>query len=368
MSAPAPARDPHHALFSTIAGRAAASDRPGGDLSADIAALHEAGWLAACLPLERGGQGWGCAQEGLAGAFAALRGLGRANLSVARLFEGHMNAVKLVMLYGSEQAQARVAHSVHVGELFGVWGADDTDSPLTLSRSGAGLVLGGAKRFASGLGLVRHAVVAINGEAGSLLALVPAGDPARGDPSGWAVAGMRATQSGRYDFAGVDLPADALLGERGDYTREPHFKGGVWRYCAAHCGGAEALVALFRAALLERGRIEDPHQLDRIAACATAIETMRLWLWRAAEAVEARDASPDAATLSLLARQVTEDNCREVLALVERGLGMAAHEEGTPIERIRRDLGLFLCQAQPDAKRQRAARALVGLGLWAEDL
>ncbi|MBU0669909.1 MAG: hypothetical protein KKG32_07585 [Alphaproteobacteria bacterium] len=47
---------------------------------------------------------------------------------------------------------------------------------------------------------------------------------------------------------------------------------------------------------------------------------------------------------------------------------MAAHEEGTAIERIRRDLGLFLCQAQPDAKRQRAARALAGSGLRAEDL
>ena len=228
--------------------------------------------------------------------------------------------------------------------------------------------LGGAKRFASGLGLVRHAVVAINGEQGVLLALAPANDPSRCDPSGWNVSGMRATRSGRYDFTGGELADDAVLGELGDYSREPHFEGGIWRYCAAHCGGAEALFAHFREALQERGRIEDPHQFDRIATGAIALETMRLWLWRAARAVETRDAKPNTATLSLLARQVTEDNCRTVLALVERGLGMAAHEEGTTIERIRRDLGLFLCQAQPDAKRQRAARALAGRGLRAEDL
>ena len=366
MTAPGP--DPRDEVLAAIAARAAASDGMDGDLSHDIAALHDAGWLVSCLPFTHRGQGWGCAPQGVAGAFAALRDLGRANLSVARLFEGHMNAVKLVVLYGREDAQQRLARSVHAGELLGVWGADDPDSPLTLLNQPAGIMLGGAKRFASGLGLVRQAVVAINGEQGALLALAPANDPSRCDPSSWNVSGMRATRSGRYDFTGVELADDAVLGELGDYSREPHFEGGIWRYCAAHCGGAEALFAHFREALLERGRIEDPHQLDRIATGAIALETMRLWLWRAAKAVETRDAKPDTATLSLLARQVTEDNCRTVLALVERGLGMAAHEEGTTIERIRRDLGLFLCQAQPDAKRQRAAQALAGCGLRAEDL
>lgn len=366
MTAPWP--DLHAELLGAIAARAAASDVKDGDLSQDVAALHDAGWLASCLPLERGGEGWGCAPEGVTGAFAALCGLGRVNLSVARLFEGHMNAVKLVMLYGREETQKRLAQSVHAGELLGVWGADDPGSPMTLSDHPAGLVLGGAKRFASGLWLVRQAVVAINGDHGALLALAPTNDPSRCDPSGWTVSGMRASRSGRYNFAGVELADDAVLGELGVYAREPHFEGGIWRYCAAHCGGAEALFERFREALLERGRIEDPHQLDRIANCAIALETMRLWLWRAAEAVEARDAEPDTATLSLLARQVTEDNCRTVLVQVESGLGMAAHEEGTAIERIRRDLGLFLCQAQPDAKRQRAARALAGSGLRAQDL
>lgn len=360
--------DLHAELLGAIAARAAASDRRDGDLSQDVAALHNAGWLASCLPLERGGAGWGCSPEGVAGAFDGLRGLGRANLSVARLFEGHMNAVKLVMLYGRKETQQRIAQSVHSGELLGVWGADVSGSPLTLSDQPAGIVLGGAKRFASGLWLVRQAVVAINGDQGALLALAPTNDPSRCDPVSWTVSGMRATRSGRYDFGGVELADDAVLGELGDYALEPHFEGGIWRYCAAHCGGAEALFDRFREALLERGRIEDPHQLDRIANGAIALETMRLWLWRAAEAVEARAAEPDTATLSLLARQVTEDNCRAVLALVERGLGMAAHEEGTEIERIRRDLALFLCQAQPDAKRQRAARVLAGSGLRAEDL
>ena len=272
------------------------------------------------------------------------------------------------MLYGDEAVQERVAQAVHQGELLGVWGADDPDSPLTLTRRDGRMVLGGAKRFASGLGCVQQAVVAINGGEGALLALASTADPMRGDASGWNTSGMRATQSGRYDFTGEALAEDAVLGAPGDYTREPYFEGGIWRYCAAHLGGAEALFALFRDALSERRRTEDPHQLDRMAAGAIALETMRLWLLRAAEAVEARDAPPQAATLALMAREVTEVSCREILTLIERGMGMAAHVEGTRIERIRRDLGLFLCQAQPDAKRQRIGRALAGSGLRAEDL
>lgn len=360
--------EPHPELLGAIAARAQACDRQDGDLSADIVALHDAGWLGACLPLDRGGSGWGCEAKGMAGAFEALRGLGRVNLSIARLFEGHMNALKLVTLYGSVDTQKQVARDVHAGALLGVWGADEPAAPLTLSRGERCMVLTGAKRFASGLGLVSQAVVVINSEQGPMLALAPTDDPARCDPTGWTVSGMRATQSGRYDFARVELAYDAVLGELGDYTNEPHFEGGIWRYCAAHLGGAEALFELFRGALLDRGRIEDPHQLDRIAAGAIALETMRLWLWRAAEAVEARDAPHGKATLALLARQVTEDGCRAVLALVERGLGMAAHAEGAPIERIRRDLGLFLCQAQSDAKRQRAAYALVEGKLRVEGL
>ena len=48
-----------------------------------------------------------------------------------------------------------------------------------------------------------------------------------------------------------------------------------------------------------------------------------------------------------------------VLALVERALGMAAFARGARVERLRRDLGLYLRQAAPDAKLARAAATLV---------
>jgi alkylation response protein AidB-like acyl-CoA dehydrogenase len=182
------------------------------------------------------------------------------------------------------------------------------------------------------------------------------------------MAGMRATRSGRYDFNGLVLSADALIGQKGDYLREPHFEGGIWRYCAAHLGGAEALYKGMLAQLTARGRADDPDQRRRIVACAKALETSRLWLRRCAEEVEGRDASSGKSTLALLAREVTEDVCRTAIDIVDRSLGMAAHEEGSAVERIKRDLALFLCQAAPDAKRERAGRALVAVSDLAENL
>ena len=344
---------------SAIAASAGDADCHDGDLSPDIAVLLDACWLAACLPADHGGQGWGTQPAGTAAAFDALRALGRANLSVARLFEGHMNAAKLVMLYAGDRLRDITYAAVRDGALLGVWGADDPDGPLALYPDGDRLQ--GAKRFASGLELVDRAIVTLPAAAGPQLLLVPSAETARIDASGWRMGGMRATRSGRYDFDGVVVAGDQRVGDPGDYLREPYFEGGIWRYCAAHLGAAEALYRTMRRELVERGRADDPHQQRRLVDAAIATETARLWILRAAHAVEANGGAPETATLSLLAREVTERSCRTVLETVQQALGMGAHIAGSPVERISRDLALFLCQAAPDAKRARAAVTLNSL-------
>jgi len=355
------------ALTAPIAARAAGADSREGDLRPDIDLLAELGWLHACVPAAAGGQGWGTDADGGEPALDALRVLGRANLSVARLFEGHMNAVKLVALYGDADQRGAVAANVKNGALLGVWGADDFASPCTAQFEAEQIRLDGAKRFASGLGLVDQAIVTVEGQGGGpCMLLVPADEANRADAEGWTMSGMRATRSGRYEFGGLTLPSDALIGNEGDYLREPHFEGGIWRYCAAHLGGAEALYKEMLSCLAARNRTDDPDQRRRMVACATALETCRLWLMRCAREIEASDAGANKAALALLAREVTEATCRDTIEIVDKSLGMAAHKEGEPVERIKRDLSLFLCQAAPDAKRERAGRALFAVNDLAE--
>ena len=361
-------RDRTPPFLQEIAAHAMSLDTHDADPAEDIKLLESQGWLAACLPESEGGNGWGSEPSGTGAALNALRRLGRANLSIARLFEGHMNAVKLLWLYADADLRESSFSAVRDGALLGVWGADLPAAPLTFECDEGQLRLRGVKQFASGLQSVDMAIVTASTDAGLQLLLVPTAEDARSDPTHWRMAGMRASRSGHYDFNDLSIPRANLVGKPGDYLREPHFEGGIWRYCAAHLGGAEALFDAMRDMLVEKERADDPHQQRRIVECACAVETARLWLVRAANKVEATNAPPDAATPFLLAREITEQSCRLVIDRTRQALGMAAHVEGSKVEMICRDLSLFLCQAAPDAKRARAAEALVVSGARVEDL
>ena len=162
---------------------------------------------------------------------------------------------------------------------------------------------------------------------------------------------------------GLEVDVEHRLGAPGDYQREPHFDGGVWRYCAAHVGGAEALVDLWRGALFSRGRLDEPLQLTRLGRAAALCRAMSACINAAAVRVETcnpddQHAVPLAVADVLLARQFTEEACVEVLVLAEKSLGTMAHGIGSHIERVRRDLSLFIRQAAPDAKLIRAVQSL----------
>lgn len=354
-------------LMASIAERADEAERDPAGLTVEIAALAEAGLLAACLPVDRGGTGLGIDSRTAARVFTLLRELGRANLSVGRLFEGHINAIKLIELYAAPAWKECAFDAVAEGALLGVWGADGR-RPLRFSRVGDGIRLDGEKQFASGLGLVRFAIVTMRaGEQRGgppQLALLDVSDPARQDPAAWTATGMRATLSGRYDFSGITIDSAQCIGRPGDYEREPHFEGGVWRYCAVHLGGAEALVELWRQALAARGRLDDPFQIARFARANGLCRAMYHFLLTTSQTVEQAAVSNEAAIEAavadaLLARQFTEDCCVEILALAEKSLGTSAHMVGS-LERMRRDLSLFIRQAAPDAKLLKAGRHLLG--------
>lgn len=351
-------------LLETLAERAAHADREGTGLSEDMRLLEAAGLTTACLPPEAGGRGLGLggAADSARDALAVLRALGRASLPVARLYEGHLNAIKLIHLYGAAPLRARLFEAVRKGAILGVWGADGIP-PLRFSPDGQVLKLSGEKRFASGLGTLSWAVVSLRpaDDAPQRLAVVEVTEAARARPEAWDASGMRATLSGSFDFSGMPLDPALLLGEPGDYEREPHFEGGVWRYAAAQLGGAEAILSAWRASLLSRRRTEDPFQLSRFARAAGLCRAAAALLKECCVAVETapREEADRVVAETLLARQFVEEVCIEVMALAEKSLGVEAHLEKSPVERLRRDLSLYIRQAAPDAKLTKAARTLL---------
>lgn len=278
-----------------------------------------------------------------------LADVGWGDLAVARIYEGHANALWLVARFGSSEQQAHCAALVSAGVVLGVWNTDDPGAPLALAE---GRLVGG-KNFASGADGVSLAIVTVPAEGGRVMLLVPvSGQPI--DRSWWRPTGMRLSGSHIVDFSGVYAPAGCMIGNPDDYTSQPWFTGGAIRFAAAHTGGMHAVHDAMKDHLMQTGRAGDPHQQHRLARSAMAVETGYLWLHRAASAWNAAECKADEDNCSELlgianaARMAIEFAALEVLELAERSVGAAGFLAPHPLERLARDLRTYLRQPAPD--------------------
>ncbi|HKM62939.1 MAG TPA: acyl-CoA dehydrogenase family protein [Acidisphaera sp.] len=338
-------------LVPNMQARAEVLDCDGAFPHADLNALRDAGALAAPLPRAQGGLGLGT-EAGRSPELARLLGLiGRGSLPLGRIFEGHVNALHLIVRYGDPAQVGRGARDAHAGELFGVWNTEPRDAPLRVFACRDGWRLQGRKILASGAGVVTRALVTAERPDGArVMLVVPLAASQRADLRRWTAQGMRASATGAVVFDGIVAPPDAVIGEHGDYERQPVFSGGAWRALAVIVGGLDALVDALRAHLAETKRDGDPHQQARAGTVLIAQETARLWLQQAAARAE-RGCGVDGEVVAYvnLARGATEAAVTEAMRLVQRSVGLAAFMRPNPIERLCRDLGTYLRQPAPDA-------------------
>jgi len=288
----------------------------------------------------------------------ALMQVGAANLGVGRLWEGHINALRLIRLYGSGDLENTVSRRITKGALLGVWGADGA-VPVTLDR--ADNHLNGCKCFASGLGTVTHALVTVNSGPDVRLALVDVTNPRRADETTWDMRGMQATASGTYDFD--KLPRDRIewIGGPGDYVQEPHFVGGVWRIAALQAGAAVGLLDMAATELRNMGRMQAEAQKTRLMTMLIRAWAGMALVERAAGATTDRHLNPDdIVATSIAARIFTEEVGLDAIRAVEQSIGLRHFEKDAETGRMARDLSVYLRQAARDAFMQRAAETSLG--------
>ena len=319
----------------------------------DLAALRTLGALGAPAPVALGGLGLGTEPEAAHALLDVLRLLGRGNLAMGRLYEGHVNALRLIMQFGDPRQQRRAADDAHAGHLFAIWVTDDPSDPLRQT----GDLLAGSKGICSAAGHASRAVVTVDtGAAEPRMAVLTLTGAEQVRPSTRHVQGMRAACSLPVGFDGMPIDEGDYLGAPGDYLREPDFSAGAWRTTAVTLGGLEALVTEARQQLVARRRDADPHQLARIGQALIAQETARLWTREAA--IRGESATADAAeTVAFvnLARLAVEAACLDAMRLVQRSLGLAAFGSVNPVERMCRDLATYLRQPAPDETLTSAA-------------
>ena len=357
-AAPAPRLAEVAALADTMRRNADRLDPDGVFPAGDLAALRALGVLAAPLPRDEGGTGLGTSPDGAADCAALLMALGRGSVALGRIVEGHVNALKLVLRDAAPDAAAAACDDARRGALFALWVTDPLDAPaLAVRRASGRLVLDGGKAFCSGAGHADRALVTARDEDGQArMLLVPLHGAERVAPLSSSLAGVRGAATGQVSFSGVTLPATAMIGDPGDYLREPDFSAGAWRGSAVAAGALAALVEEMRAQLAARGRLDDPHQRARFGRVLVCAGTARLWV----EAIgpEAEDPANDPAWVAArvnLGRTAVEAACLEGLTLVQRSLGLQAFLRGGTVERMGRDLATYLRQPAPDEALHEAA-------------
>ncbi|AQR62861.1 acyl-CoA dehydrogenase [Brevundimonas sp. LM2] len=315
-------------------------------------------------PVESGGETFDDSTAEALALLDVLRAVGRADLSLGRLYEGHVNALKLYDWYGAPEQTAWLRTVLDDGALFGVW-ATEPPPGVTLVGTDDDLRLQGAKAFATGAGGLAYALITVRPETGPRrLVVVPADHAERTDLSGWRVRGMRATGSGRYDLTGLKPRPRDLLGAPGDYDRDPRFTAGAWRFCAVQLGGIEGLLIELRAALSDAARA-DPIQRARFGEAVAATRTAGLWVREAALRAAVDD--PDAPDFARMTRGVVERSALDVMECAARAVGTRSAFDGQRIDKITRDLSLYLRQAGPDYARDQAAIAWLDHDVWGED-
>jgi hypothetical protein len=297
----------HRAPAATLDGLPGARGGAGHEVGTAFAAAVESGRLD--LPLPGQGRTWE--------RWAALARLADQDLSLARLGEGHADAVAILAELGAGPPPA--------GTRWGVWAAQPPGPRLTARQARDGWYLDGVKQYCSGAHSCTDAVVTATAPDGYRLFAVST-QTLSPVPGTWPATGMAASDTPDVRFA--DVPA-VPVGAPGAYTGRPGFAHGGAGVAACWYGGARAIGRTLLTAAAERD--VGPHALAHLGAVDIALCGARAALEEAAAEIDAdpRDLKDRARGRTLRVRALVEATATDVINRVGRALGAAplCHDE-----------------------------------------
>lgn len=226
--------------------------------------------------------------------------LAKADLSLSRCWEGHVNSLVLIDALGTpEQRRRWFGGVVERGEIWVIWsGEPRAPKPGELHRYGTtvtptegGWIINGTKAFATSATGATWAVLMVNlagpggarhadGPADELLMLAcDLSDPTiTVDTSWWDPIGMRATASHLMQFDQTFVSRDCLIGQPGSFLRERWQTAFVPHYAASFLGAAEAVYEYGLSYIKHQGKATDPYIQQRVGTMAVNVESSHLWL------------------------------------------------------------------------------------------
>lgn len=302
------------------------------DLSADqirssTGAMHRAVHLVA----RTGAEAWHAPLPDLVRSFEAL---GRVDLALGRLVEGHADAVRIL-----EQAGVPAREGV-----YGVWASRSAGTGVAAARTDDGWRLTGQSRFSSGIDLVDRALLPGWLEDGKhLLFDVSAGDVVP-DRDSWHTTAMDASRSFTVQ---VDLACDErdVVGPIGFYLDRPGFPVGGLGVAAVWAGGAASVLDQVVEGLSPF--TPTAHQLRRVGVMEQAV-------WAACTAVEdtavriASRSVEDVVREAGCARTAVVTACEQVVDEAGRVVGPGGLSGNARLARTLADLVVYVRQHHLD--------------------
>ncbi len=237
----------------------------------------------------------------------ALAAVGAIDLSLAKIYEGHTDALAILAELKAEAAPG----------LWAVWAAEPPNGRVVFQRAenGRGYLIG-TKRWCSGAAVVDHAVLSAWTESGEpILAQVALRQAAATvEQVGWEAVGMAASQSVAVHFDRAEATA---VGGAGDYVARPGFWQGGAGIAAVWYGAA---VAIARVLGGSSKVATDPHAAAHLGAVDCALRSARALMVETASWIDAHP-QDDAAVPALRLRSVVEAAATEVMLRTGRALG-----------------------------------------------
>lgn len=291
----------------------------------------------------------------------ALAAVGAADLSLAKVFEGHTDAIAIL-------AELAPRFPQPPGALWGVWAAEAAGTSLQCVaadgqpalRDGQAGTLHGVKPWCSAAACVSHALVTAHTGGGQrqLFAVQLNAPGVRVDGSRWQAVGMAASASADVHFDDVVATA---VGEPGAYLSRPGFWHGGAGVAACWFGAARALAGALLTApegAVPEGRMLRAMSLGRISLALTHSATLL------ADIAAAIDAEPtaDVGDAVRLVRLSVDQTARQVLDEVMRALGPTPFCRDPALARLAADLPVFIRQCHGDGDLLQAGRAAQAAG------
>ena len=365
-----------------FAPRAADYDRTATFPYEDFEDLFNAGLHAPVVPREFGGLGLGPYRGDVFTLWMMTKEIAKADLSLARCWEGHVNSLVLLDGMGNAEQRARWFEGVvERGDKWVAWsGEPQARKPqesvrfgTTVEKVDSGYLVDGTKVFSTSAGGAQWAILLVNTAGpggvrhatGSLdtqlmMACDLSDDTIEIDSSWWDPIGMRATVSHLVRFRRTFIPDADLIGYPGQYLKEGWQTCFIPHYAATFLGAAEAAYDYAFEYITSQNKVDDPYVQHHIAQMSVNVETAHLWLRHVARLWETKKYQ-EAQIAGSRARHVVEHLAEDSVKHCIRACGARCLNRPSVLERIYRDLSFYVRHDNDDHILAMIGKSLLGL-------